>query len=322
MSDNLKKNVLVVGTTQMAIDYYTVLKELNCNVTIVGKSKENADVFYAKTEVKPNVGGLELFLSTCTDKFEYAIVAVGVEQLANSTRLLIDFGVKNILVEKPAGLSKQEIVSVSTSAKSNHANVFVAYNRRFYASVKMAQEIIAEDGGVASFNFEFTEWSHTIENIEKKPGVKENWLIANSSHVIDLAFYLGGKPAQIACFSSGELSWHKKSIFSGAGKTIDDKLFSYQANWEAPGRWSVEVLTKKHRLILRPMEDLQIQEKGSVAINKVEFNNELDVKFKPGIYTQTVSFLNGDSSQFKTLDEQIDFFDLCHQIMHGNSAIN
>ena len=42
------------------------------------------------------------------------------------------------------------------------------------------KEIIAEDNGVTSFNFEFTEWSHEIEKLEKAPGVKENWFLANS----------------------------------------------------------------------------------------------------------------------------------------------
>ena len=74
---------------------------------------------------------------------------------------------KNILVEKPAGLNKQKIMEVSELAKEKDAQVYVAYNRRYYASVLKAQEIIAEDGGVTSFNFEFTEWAHVIEKLQK-----------------------------------------------------------------------------------------------------------------------------------------------------------
>ena len=89
---------------------------------------------------------------------------------------------------------------------------------RIFASVLKAQEIIAEDGGVKSFNFEFTEWGHVIEKMDKPKGDLENWMYANSSHVIDLAFYLGGNPVQINCFTSGELSWHKPAAFAGAGR--------------------------------------------------------------------------------------------------------
>ena len=43
--------------------------------------------------------------------------------------------------------------------------------------------MIAEDGGVTSFNFEFTEWSHQIQHLQKASGVMDNWVLGNSSHV-------------------------------------------------------------------------------------------------------------------------------------------
>ena len=51
--------------------------------------------------------------------------------------------------------------------------------------------MIAEDGGVTSFHFEFTEWSHQIQHLQKAPGVMDHWVLGNSSHVLDLAFHLG-----------------------------------------------------------------------------------------------------------------------------------
>ena len=45
MSDNLNKKVLLIGTTQMALDYLKVLKALNCATTVVGRGDENANVF-------------------------------------------------------------------------------------------------------------------------------------------------------------------------------------------------------------------------------------------------------------------------------------
>ena len=74
---------------------------------------------------------------------------------------------------------------------------------------------------------------------------------------------------------------------------IKNALFSYHANWEAPGRWSVEILTPKHRLYFKPMETLQIQEIGSVAVNPVQIDDTLDKEFKPGLYLQVKSFLDG-----------------------------
>ena len=168
---------------------------------------------------------------------------------------LLQANVKRVLVEKPAGLNCDQIRKVADETKKQKAEVLVAYNRRFYASTLKAKEFLKEDGGVTSFNFEFTEWSHEIEKLKKAPGVKENWFLANSTHVVDLAFYLGGKPKEICCYTGGGLEWHPTaSIFAGAGVSETGALFSYQANWESAGRWSLEILTKKHRLIFRPLE--------------------------------------------------------------------
>ena len=116
------------------------------------------------------------------------------------------------------------------------------------------QDIIKLDAGVTSFNFEFTEWANTIEPLVKAEGIKEKWFLGNSTHVVDLAFYLGGKPKKISTFTSGSLVWHpSSSVFAGAGITDKDILFSYSANWESAGRWTVEVLTKDNKLIFEPM---------------------------------------------------------------------
>lgn len=318
MSDNLNKKVLLIGAGQMAVDYCNVLKAMQCNITVVGRGENSALAFEEKTGMKVVQGGLENFLKTNTLKYDGVIVAVGVEQLSNNALQLIDHGFNYILIEKPAGLNEEEILKLGNTAAQKNAQVLLAYNRRTYASVLKSKEIIEQDGGVTSFNFEFTEWAHTIEPLEKKPGVKENWLLANSTHVIDLAFYLGGKPEKISCYTSGKLSWHDKAIFSGAGKTNNDVLFSYQANWNAPGRWGVEILTNKSRLILRPMEELQIQVKGSVAINKVEIDDSLDKQFKPGLYQQTRNFLNNDLSEFNTIEQHVNMVKVYSMIAKGN----
>ncbi len=187
----------------------------------------------------------------------------------------------------------------------------MAYNRRFYSSVRKAKELIALDGGVQSFFFEFTEWSHTIKDLVKHPAEHHNWFLGNSTHVIDTAFFLGGKPKDISAYHTGTLDWHPASaIFTGAGITERNSLFSYIANWQAPGRWVVEMMTAKHRFILKPMEKLFVQEIGSVQVAPVELTDEhLDIDFKPGIYQQTVSFLEDNYVDFCDIKEQFELMD-------------
>jgi len=216
--------------------------------------------------------------------------------------------VKSILLEKPGAIRKEQLLELQTLASQQNATVVIGYNRRFYQATEKAKEIIKEDGGVTSFNFEFTEWSHVIETLEKPKKVFENWFLANSTHVVDLAFFLGGKPKEICSYTSGGLKWHKSSsIFAGAGISESGALFSYQANWAAPGRWSVEVLTKKHRLIFRPMEKLQIQNIGSVATEEAEMDYSMDDKYKPGYINRWSLLLMGISLVFVLWKNKLKF---------------
>ena len=248
-------NVWLIGAGLMAQDYIKVLKALENNFIVIGRGEETSKQCEEVTGCEVRTGGLKQFLDTKPQCCSHAIVSVGVEKLYETTKELLEFGVKNILVEKPAGLYKEEFETLVQIAQAQKATVVVAYNRRFYASVLKAQEIIKKDGGVTSFNFEFTEWGHVIAPLKKADGVKEKWFLGNSTHVVDLAFYLGGKPKELCSFTQGSLDWHSSaSVFSGAGISTKNALFSYQADWGSAGRWSVEILTKENRLILRPME--------------------------------------------------------------------
>ncbi|MFA4995839.1 MAG: Gfo/Idh/MocA family oxidoreductase [Patescibacteria group bacterium] len=304
MKNNQK--ILLVGTGPMALEYAKVLKSLKQNIVVIGRGNESANAFKKATNLEVIVGGITKWLKENKDYPKKAIVAVSENEIGNVTIELLKSGFKDILVEKPGGFDYQQIQKVANLAQKKQAKVYVGYNRRFYASTIAAEKIIKKDGGVTSFNFEFTEWSHVIADLKKAPGVKEEWFLHNSTHVIDLAFFLGGDPEKISAYTAGGLNWHPRaSIFVGSGKAKNGALFSYQANWESPGRWSVEILTKKHRLIFRPMEKLQIQNIGSVAIDEVAMDEKLDNLYKPGLYRQVDAFLSNQTKKLCSIKEQV-----------------
>ena len=182
---------------------------------------------------------------------------------------------------------------------------YIAYNRRFYSSVQKAIEIINENGGALSFHFEFTEWIHKIPATKKTAGIIHEWFLANSTHVIDLAFFLCGKPKKLTGYALAGFPWHNgSSIFTGAGVTEKNALLSYHANWESAGRWGIEILTAKNRLYLRPLEKLSIQNIEEIDTANVIIDDTLDIKFKPGYYLQDKSFLE-DKKNLPDIQEQI-----------------
>ena len=316
------KTVWLIGAGNMALQYSKILKDLDVNLIVIGRGEKSAKIFFDETGIYPKIGGLKTFLKSNPSIPDKAIVAVSVEQLYECVNLLIKYGIKDILSEKPGGVNVEQITDLANIAKKRNVKILLGYNRRFYASVKKAKKIIENDGGLRSFNFEFTEWGHVIEKLEKDPLVKSNWFLANSSHVIDLAFYIGGFPAKISSFSGGQgdLDWHNRaSIFSGAGITHKGIFFSYKADWNAPGRWQLEFLTSKHKLYFSPIEKLRIQNAGELEINEVtNIDYSLDEKYKPGLFLQVVEYLEDREENFINIVEMSKMMDIYENILNGS----
>ena len=300
--------ILLIGTGPMAIEYTKVLKAMNKEFSVIGRGFKSAKLFKKQTGITAETGGLDVYLkANKINKNTLAIIATGTETLMSIIHQLINSGIEKILVEKPAALSIDELLENEQYLKPYENSIFIAYNRRFYASVIEAEKLIIEDGGLQSMHFEFTEWAHTIEPLKKAEGVKENWFFANSTHVVDLAFFIAGKPKMLKAFSkSGKLDWHDKTNFVGAGETDKGVLFSYISNWESAGRWGIELLTQNRRIYLKPMEDINVQMKGSVNVMKHEVDLSLDDKFKAGLYLQVEEFISGITNRLPSIKEHIE----------------
>ncbi|MBI2064471.1 MAG: Gfo/Idh/MocA family oxidoreductase [Candidatus Yanofskybacteria bacterium] len=296
-------NTLLIGTGYMGKEYAKVLKTQRVSFAVVGRSQESTDKFKNELGIDAMPGGIDRWLKT-NPVPQKAIIAVTEDQLGIVTRSLIDSGCKSILVEKPGGLDAQDIKKVAISARKKRSKVYVGYNRRFYTSTQKAMEIIRKEG-IKSFVFDFTERSNIIDKLPQSQKIKNNWFIQNSTHVIDMAFFLGGNPSKLTAYKKGGLKWHPSgSIYSGAGVSSKGVLFSYHANWESAGRWSLEIITGRQKLIFRPLEKLQAQKFGSMTIEDVILNDKIDTDFKPGIYRQVQSFL-GNKENLLTIEEQV-----------------
>lgn len=307
--------ILLVGAGYMGVEYARVLKKLKLNFLVVSRGQKLANKLEEVVGKKVIIGGIDKWLSLNKQIPKIAIVATPSDTLGKITLELLSRGVKQILVEKPGGANEKEIVKINKLTNKTHAEVYVGYNRRFYASVNQGLKIIKKDRGITSFMFEFTEWSHVIKDLNKSREIKARWFLHNSTHVVDMAFFMCGKPTKIATFTSGSLDWHPKaSAFSGAGVVKNNIPFSYIANWDAPGRWGVEIMTKRHRLIYKPLEKLHIQRKGTVAVEEVKIDDKLDTKFKPGLYKQVQSFLT-NKNNLCAINEQAENIKLYRKIL-------
>ncbi len=315
MSDNLKDKVLLIGPGNIGHDYIKVLNSFDVDIDVVGRSSKSSEEFSRKTQWFVHSGGVDSYINKNSKLPKYAIVAVNENQLSSVTLSLIEYGVKNILLEKPGGLSFSELTEIRNKSILNYSNIYIGYNRRFYQSVQKCKELLADNDDPLSVNFEFTEWTHKIDYNHYTKFELERFFMCNSSHVSDLVFHLFGKPKLLHSHTIGNLKWHPSaSIFVGSGKTTDDVLFSYNSNWSSSGRWGVEINLTDYKLILKPLEKLFIQKRGSLDVEEVEINSNLDNLYKPGLYNEVKCFLEGGGGFLCTIEEQIDNFKWYYKI--------
>tara|TARA_B100000963_G_scaffold357109_1_gene378583 strand:+ start:1384 stop:2361 length:978 start_codon:yes stop_codon:yes gene_type:complete len=310
MSNNLENNikVLLVGSGYMAREYAKVLKHLKIDFHVTGNTVASCKNFQKELSLPVDSGGLKSFLmKKGLDTYSHAINTVNVEYLKDTTIDLISKGIKNILIEKPGSVNFSELDEICKNADREKSEIYIAYNRRFYSSIEKTKEIINKDGGILSAHCEFTEWIHNINPDNYPDEIVNKWVIANSSHVLDTIFFLIGEPKILnpMILGKSKISWHPAgSIFIGSGISHNNIPFSYHSNWLSGGSWSIEILTTRNRLILKPMEELQIQKKGSIKIENVLLDNGMDTKFKPGIFNQVSHFLNSNYSSFCSIKSQ------------------
>jgi len=303
----VKKSIWIVGPGYMGLEYYKILSTLPVHVQVIGRSQKKS------WPVEVYSLGLPKFIEEARDVPEYAIVCVNEQNLFQNVEILINHGVKNILVEKPGAINIEDLKKLRDL--SENTNLYIGYNRRFYQSIKKCKELIEKANGPISVNFEFTEWIHTINFETYAKEELAHFFLCNSSHVVDTVFYLLGVPKEMHCNTSGGglLDWHPSaSVFTGNGITERDVLFNYHANWLSSGRWGIEISVPGKKLILKPLERLFIQEAGSLEQSEVDLEN-IDKIYKPGLYRQVESFL-GNQDGLCTIDEHYKNFKFYYKI--------
>lgn len=300
----MNKSVWLIGPGNIGLDYAKVLLDQNVDLKVIGRSSRSGWL----VPVYPH--GISKFINeNQNNKPDYAIIAVDESQLYDVAVEIIDFGIENILIEKPAGISIEHIKHLHSKSLEMKCKIFVAYNRRFYKSIEACKKMIMEAGEDISVNFTFTEWTHSIPFDWYNEEELQRFFLCNSSHVPDTVFYLVGQPKELHCYTDGGLPWHSSaSIFSGAGVTDRGIPISYNANWNSAGRWGIEIDIPDKKIILKPLEELKIIKKGTLVPELVDLDNGwVDIYYKPGLFEEVKSFL-GTQEILCTIKEQLDNF--------------
>ena len=194
------------------------------------------------------------------------------------------------LLEKPPGLSAKETEGLAQIAHETNCLNMVALNRRFYSVMQRAREEILSAGPLVSVLVEGPERLGEVKAVGiHPPEIIAGLLFANSIHCIDLLRYFGGDVEHIAATAS-QWDEEQKNSFAALIKFENGATGHYIAHWMSPASWAVTLYGMGRRISLNPLEKGTLMD--SDRSEKLLPVDEVDVKFKPGIYGQNRFFLD------------------------------
>lgn len=294
---------LIVGSGIIAEEYIKVLRKINIKIEIVGNTPNKCENISNKYSINCYSGGLEKF--QFKKDYNSIIITSPIKLLFDHLKIILEkTNINNIFVEKPGCLYTNELKEIIElkNKKNKQCNIYIGYNRRFYSSLLKCMDIV-NTNKIKSAELEIDEYN--IKNIKlgQPKEIMQNWFTAMTTHVVDMFFFIIGKPNEIETnFSNINLDWHNRSShFSGNGISNKNIKFSYKGNWEKDGKWKIKLfLTDGKILEFQPLEDLKIIDNTEIKIINRDNN---DTNFKPGFYKQIESFF-GDKNNLKTIEEQ------------------
>jgi predicted dehydrogenase len=210
-----------------------------------------------------------------------------------------------ILMEKPVGLDLADAEDIAATAKAAKAKVFVGLNRRTLSSTQAVLADLADDPGPRFIHVQDQQSLDTARQIGHAPQVVDNWMYANSIHLVDYIPALGrGRITDV----TPVMRWNPKAPTVVVAKVTFDSgdVALYEGIWNGPGPWACTVTTPRRRWELRPLEKAVFQNAGERKQNPVE-PHAWDAEFKPGFRLQAeqvASALRGNGAA-TSLDEAV-----------------
>jgi predicted dehydrogenase len=187
-----------------------------------------------------------------------------------------------IMMEKPVGLDLADAEDIAAAARG--ARVFVGLNRRTLSSTQAVLADLADDPGPRFVHVQDQQSLDVARSIGHAPAVVDNWMYANSIHLVDYIPALGrGRIMDVVPI----VRWNPQNpsiVLAKIGFDSGDVAL-YEGIWNGPGPWACTVSTPRRRWELRPLEKAVFQNAGERKQNLVE-PHVWDTDFKPGFRLQ------------------------------------
>ena len=278
-----------IGAGYMAEEHMRVFSKIpNTELSaIYSRTPKKAANLRAKYKIKKNYINLNEFCNS--SKIKLVVIAVNEESLLEICKKTFKFNFIH-LIEKPVGINYEESVYILDLAKKYKTKVFVSLNRRFYSSTIKLKKLLKSDKNKRIINI--IDQENTI--IPLKNGINKNvvnnWMYANSIHLIDFAYNLSrGNIIKIdrkIISKYSNIKFLLAQIYFSSGDIVN-----YQAFWNLTAPWSVSVSTRSKYYLMQPIEKLSYKNNKSHNFINFPITKE-DIKYKPGIYKQNYELID------------------------------
>ena len=291
----------VIGYGGMGRQYVKALRTLGVQrLRVCSRSKAPLAELEGENGITVSAGGFER-LECQAQPDELGIIATPTLSLMAAAEHLVSLGFRRLLIEKPVSLRSGEIERLARESNKTGVEAVCAYNRVAYPSFHEARSRAAQEGGITSCTYTFTEMVKPDWPQRFPPEELARWGIANSLHVIGMAHGLIGMPKEWRGYRRGSLPWHPTgALFVGSGISEFGIPFSYHADWGSTGRWSVEIHTAVASYRLCPLEKLFRRVSALSDWEEVSIDT-FAPEVKTGFVEQVAAMLNPSIRRFAAL---------------------
>ena len=295
--------VAVIGAGNMGREHVRAFSDVP-GVRVVGIHSRTR----ARAELLAEEYGLCSVYDSVAELYErteahLVVVAVSVVSMAAVSQACFEHP-WTVLLEKPPGCDLEEAEEIYLTAKRHSRRVLVGLNRRFLSSTRAVMDDMTQQAGPRFIHVQDQEDQCEAASMKLPKKVVDNWMYANSIHVVDYLRIFGrGDVLSV----SPVIDWLPGESNVVVSKVVFDSgdVGLYQGIWRGPGPWAVSISTPQKRWEMRPLEQAVSQLNGERRLNPAEVH-QWDREFKPGFRLQAemaVSAALGKPSESPTLEE-------------------
>jgi predicted dehydrogenase len=211
-----------------------------------------------------------------------------------------------ILLEKPPGLNAAEAEEIASAADERGRTVLVGLNRRFLSSTRAVLDDLAGSDSRRYIRVLDQQSLAEAQALGHPEPVVQNYMYANSIHVVDYLSLLGRGPVESV---ERVLPWDPRDpgVVLATIRFESGDVGVYEGIWNGPGPWAVMLVTEEKRWELRPLEQAAFQLPSERQLVSVP-SHDWDREFKPGLRLQAehaVAATRGERCEIPTIGESL-----------------